>query len=70
MVEQEWMKFASTGCIQDYLSYKSHQKAEGIYEDAADLKMVSESTGRSVTGYGADHSADRHGAVSSPRGGI
>ena len=69
MVEQEWMKFASTGSVQDYLSYRSHQEAESVYGDAtASMLAGRNSTGRSVKGYGSDHSADGYGAVSSPSG--
>lgn len=71
MIEQEWKRFASTGKVEDYLNYKSHQEAEGIYGDATGAMLAGRnSTGRSVNGYGADHSADRHGAVSGPSGGI
>lgn len=71
MIEQEWMKFASTGSIQDYLSYRNHQEAEGIYGDAtASMMTDKESMGRSVSGYGTDHSADGHGVISSPGGRI
>lgn len=71
MIEQEWMKFASTGSVQDYLSYKSRQEAESIYGDATASMMAGRnSTGRSVKGYGADHSADGHGVISRPGGGI
>lgn len=34
MVEQKWTKFASTGSVQDYLSYKCHQSTEGVSGDA------------------------------------
>lgn len=65
MIEQEWKKFASTGSIHDYLNYKSHQEAEGIYGDATGSMLAGRnSTGRSVKGYGADHSADGHGVIS------
>ena len=68
MIEQEWMKFASTGSVKDYLSYKGHQEAEG---DATGSMLAGKnSTGRSVNGYGAGHRADGHGIVSSPGGGI
>ena len=71
MIEQEWIKFSSTGSIEDYLSYKSHQEAESAYRDAS-ASMLAGSNGldRSVNGYGADHSADGHGVISSPGGGI
>ena len=71
MIEQEWMKFASTGSIQDYLSYKCHQEAEGIYGDAtAAMTTDRENLGRSVKKYGAEHSADWHSIISSPSGRI
>lgn len=71
MIEQEWKRFASTGSIEDYLNYKSHQEAEGIYGDATGAMLAGKnSTGRSVNRYGADHNADGHGAVSGPSGGI
>lgn len=71
MIEQEWKKFASTGSIHDYLNYKSHQEAEGLYGDATGAMLAERNcTGRSVKGYGAEHSADRHGVISSPGGGI
>ncbi len=71
MIEQEWMKFASTGIVQDYLSYKGHQGAEGIYGDATASMMAGrDSTGGSVNRYGADHSVDGHGTFSSPSGGV
>ena len=71
MVEQEWMKFASTGSIQDYLSYKGRQESEGLYGDATgSLLAGGNGIDRSVTGYGADHNADRYGTVGSPGGGI
>ena len=71
MIEQEWMKFASTGSVKDYLNYKSHQEAEGIYGDATGAMLAGRnSTGRSVRGYGADHSADGHGVISNPSGGV
>ncbi len=71
MIEQEWMKFASTGSVRDYLDYKSHQGVERICKDATNSMLAGRnSTGRSVNGYGASHSADRHGVVGSPGGGI
>ena len=71
MVEQEWMKFASTGSIQDYLDYKCHQGTEGIYGGATDAMAADrENMGRSVDRYGADHSADGHGVIVNPSGGI
>lgn len=71
MIEQEWKRFASTGSIQDYLNYKSHQEAEGIYGDATGAMLAGRnSTGRSVKKNGADHSADGHGIVGGPGGGV
>ncbi len=71
MVEQEWMKFASTGSVQDYLSYKCHQEAEGFYGGATDSLMTErENMGRSVDRYGTDHSADGHGVISNPSRGV
>ena len=71
MIEQEWMKFASTGSVKDYLNYKGHQGAEGIYGDATSSMLAGRnSTGRSVNGYGASHRADGYGVVSNPSGGI
>lgn len=71
MIEQEWKRFASTRSIHDYLNYKSHQEAEGIYGDATGAMLSGRnSANRSVKGYGADHSADGHGVVSSPGGRI
>lgn len=71
MIEQEWKRFVSTGSVQDYLNYKSHQEAEGIYGDATGAMLAGRnSTGRSVRGYGADHNADGHGAFSGPGRGI
>ena len=65
MVETEWMKFERTGSITDYLSYKGH------IEGAATSSMIEqEERGRSVAGYGTDHSADGHGVISSPGGRI
>ncbi len=71
MIDQEWIKFSNTGSIQDYLSYKSRQEAESACADA-DACMLAGSNGldRSVKGYGADHSADGHGIISSSGGGI
>ena len=63
MVEQEWMKFASTGSVQDYLSYRGHKEAWPIAEDR-------ENRGRSVNRYGTEDSADGHGAASNASGGI
>lgn len=68
MVDQEWMKFESTGSIQDYLSYKGHLDAEGIYGDAT--VSMAEGRSRSVYRDGADHSADGHGVIRSPGGRI
>lgn len=71
MIEQEWMKFASTGSVQDYLSYRSHQEAECVYGDAtASMLAGRNGAGRSVNGYGADHSADGHGVIGRPGRGI
>ena len=71
MIEQEWMKFASTGSVRDYLSYKSHQEAEGIYGDATNSMLAGRnSTGRSVNSYGTGHRADGYGVVGIPGGGI
>lgn len=64
MIEPEWMKFQSTGSITDYLSYKG-------YRASAESSMAGqEERGRSVEEYGTDHSADRHGTISSPGGRI
>lgn len=70
MIEQEWMKFASTGSIQDYLSYRCRQGAQGVYGDAASMLAAKDSTGRSVSEYGTDRSADGHGVICRPSGGI
>lgn len=71
MIEQEWMKFASTGSVKDYLNYKSHQEAEGIYGDATSSMLAGRnSTGRSENGYGAGHRTDRYGVGGNPGGGI
>lgn len=71
MVDQEWMKFASTGRIEDYLSYRCRQEPEGFYGGAADSVMAGrENMGRSVDGYGTGHSADGHGVISNPSGGV
>lgn len=65
MIEPEWMKFESTGSITDYLNYKGH------WEDRAVSSVTGqEEKGRSVAGYGADHSADGHGVIRSPGGRI
>ena len=71
MIDREWIKFASTGSIQAYLDYKHQLEAEGISGDATASMMTDmENTGRSVRGYGADHSADRYGIVGNPDGRI
>ncbi len=71
MADQEWMKFASTGRIQDYLSYKCQQGAGIVSGDAAaSFRAGREQTGRSVEGYGKDHSADGHCTICGPGGGI
>lgn len=71
MVAQEWKKFASTGSIQDYLSYKCRRSNEGVSGDAT-LSMMADrdQTGGSVRRNGADHNADGHGIVRSPGGRI
>ncbi len=56
MVEQEWMKFASTGSVQDYLSYRCR-----LGEDFGEAGR--ETMGRSVNRYGTEHSADGHGDI-------
>lgn len=71
MVAQEWTKFASTGSIQDYLTYKCHGSGEGVRGDAT-LSMMAdqEQTNGSVRRNGADHNADGHGIIRSPGGRI
>ena len=71
MVEQRWTRFASTGSVQDYLSYKCHQTTEGACGYAtlslmADREYRSGSVGKN----GAEHSAYGHGFISSPSGRI
>ena len=71
MVEQEWMKFASTGSIQDYLSYKGCRGMEAVLGGATDSVLAGRETrGRSVERYGTDHSADGHSVISYPSGGV
>lgn len=71
MVEQKWTKFASTGSVQDYLSYKCHQSTEGVSGDAT-LSLMADREYRSgsVRKNGAEHNADGHGFISSPSGRI
>lgn len=71
MVEQEWMKFASTGSIQDYLNYRGRRDSEGV-TGAATVSMMAdrEHISGSVKEYGTDHSADGHGVICSPGGRI
>ncbi len=66
MVTQEWTKFASTGSIQDYLSYKCHGSGDATLSMMADR----EQTGGSVRRNGADHNADGHDIIRSPGGRI
>ncbi len=40
MVEQEWMKFASTGSIQDYLSYKGRRGTDAVLGGATDSVLA------------------------------
>lgn len=68
MEEQEWMKFENTGRITDYLTYKEHSC--GFYTQELMSVAGQAETGRSVTGHGADHSADGHGIISRPSGRI
>ncbi len=71
MVEQKWTKFASTGSVQDYLSYKCHQTTEGVCGDAT-LSLMADREYRSgsVKTNGAEHNADGHGFISSSSGRI
>ena len=71
MVEQEWMKFASTGNIQAYLSYKGHRGTDAVLGGATDSVLAGgETIGRSVERYGTDHSADGHSVISYPSRGV
>ena len=71
MVEQEWMKFASTGSIQDYLNYKGCWNPAGVSGDATGFMAADrEHISGSVKEYGADHSADGHGVIGRPGRGI
>ena len=71
MVEQEWMKFVSTGHIQDYLNYKSQSETEKTHGDATISMMAErEHTSGSVKEYGTDHNLDGHGVICSPSGRI
>ncbi|GFI30177.1 hypothetical protein IMSAGC013_01565 [Lachnospiraceae bacterium] len=66
MVAQEWTKFASTGSIQDYLTYKGH----GSREAALSMMAEREEKGGSVRRDGADHNADRYDFICGPGGRI
>ena len=68
MIEQEWMKFESTGSVMDYLSYAGHR--DGMCKVAVMSVAEHEERNRSVTEHGADHSTDGHGVIRSPGGRI
>ncbi|MEG1291500.1 MAG: hypothetical protein RSD28_04295 [Lachnospiraceae bacterium] len=68
MIEQEWMKFEITGCIDDYLQYRCHTNS--VYGEATSSMTQRETKNRSVTEYGTDHNAHRHGVICSPGGRI
>lgn len=71
MVEQKWTKFASTGSIEDYLSYKCCHGMEGMGGDATRSLMAGmEYRNGGMERYGAEHNADGHGAFRSPGGRI
>lgn len=64
MTDQMWMKFISTGSIRDYLSYKNCSNTEEYDKSTASyMASDSEEMGRSVKGYGADHSVNGYGAI-------
>ncbi|MFP3153203.1 hypothetical protein LQZ18_02005 [Lachnospiraceae bacterium ZAX-1] len=60
MTDKEWMKFESTGKITDYLKYQEKQNTE----------TKQEKTRWGVKEYGANRSADGHGAISGTYRGI
>ncbi len=66
MVEQKWTKFASTGSIEDYLSYKCCHGREATRSLMAGMEYRNGGMER----YGAEHNADGHGAFRSPGGRI
>ena len=66
MVEQKWTKFASTGSIEDYLSYKCCQGGDATRSLMAGMEYRNGGMER----YGAEHNADGHGAFRSPGGRI
>ncbi len=71
MVEQKWTRFASTGSIEDYLSYKCCHGMEGMGGDATRALMAGrEYRNGGMERNGAEHNADGHGAFGSPGGRI
>ncbi len=71
MIDREWIKFASTGSIQAYLDYRDSLRADGLYGGKAPSgEEAREDAGGSVKWNGAEHTADRHGAVGGPDRGI
>lgn len=71
MVEQKWTRFASTGSIEDYLSYKCCHGMEGMAGDATRSRMADRAyRNGGMEQYGAKHNADGHGAFGSPSGRI
>lgn len=64
MIEQEWMRFAATGRVDDYLAYsKAH--AEGM-STGADQGRAKESEQKD----GTDHCAYRYGVSSHTHRGL
>lgn len=69
MIEKEWMRFESTGSIEDYLAYSQNP---AVYKmEQRDSSYVINSTGQESENWnGADHYAYRYDTGGNPHRGI
>ena len=63
MINQDWMRFESTGSVSDYLAYSGAKTEHGGVDTGS-------STKESGTKDGADHCAYRYGAGSDTHRGL
>lgn len=58
MIQDAWKNFELSGKVSDYLNYRQSTGLSSV-KKAADEGLVTAERG--ISGYGTEHSSDRHG---------
>lgn len=58
MIQDAWKNFELSGKVSDYLNYRQSTGTDGVGKKAEAGSVTAE---RGISGYGTEHSSDRHG---------